>query len=133
MVANTGHFSRQRRDEPGAMEYSPQEGERAYSSWASELPSTGDFHRLLAFYIPHCCVLAVGRGGDTFILGSQIFRWFFFFDSVLRDRGTARSRSTLGPEVRDKTLRLASGPAAVRVSLSGGVKGGGCVVHEKGT
>ena len=59
------------------MEYSPQEGERAYSSWASELPSTGDFHRLPAFYIPHCCVLAVGRGGDTFILGSQIFRRFF--------------------------------------------------------
>ena len=56
-----------------------------------------------------------------------------FFNSVLRDRGTARSRSTLGPEVRDKTLRLVSGPEAVRVSLSGGVKGGGCVVHERGT
>ena len=77
-------------------------------------------------------MLGVGRGVDTSIFGSHIFRWFFF-SSVLRDWGTAHSRSTLGPEVRDKTLHLTSGPETVRVSLSGGVKGGGCVSHERGT
>ena len=57
----------------------------------------------------------------------------FFFNSILKNLGTAQSRSTLGPDAHGKTLDLMSGPETVTVSLPGSVEGGECVLHEGGT